>query len=229
MNLWKRVIQRKLSLAYFLISLLFIVAGFWFAIPRLKGLGIIWTLISVVMGIYYGLDLFTKRGVFRAAETVDREAKCHSKLQTLSSIMDKITAWLHGLKDRLTSPKANSRENERGVRAQGQTNRDSHETVSQSPRNPYFQEDDDITARTNDQLQNAQDQAAPSREETSEGFIIPDSQTAIPMPPAGGFHDERMQGSFEIRLRSLEHLHRDGLISEEEYQEKRKQILEDKW
>ncbi|MDT2256422.1 hypothetical protein P7H25_13435 [Paenibacillus larvae] len=61
MNLWKRVIQRKLSLAYFLISLLFIVAGFWFAIPRLKGLGITWTLISVVMGIYYGLDLFTKR------------------------------------------------------------------------------------------------------------------------------------------------------------------------
>ncbi|AHD04478.1 SHOCT domain-containing protein [Paenibacillus larvae] len=228
MNLWKRVIQRKLSLAYFLISLLFIVAGFWFAIPRLKGLGITWTLISVVMGIYYGLDLFTKRGVFRAAETVDREAKRHSKSQTLSSMMDKITAWLHGLKNRLTSPKVNSRENEREVRAQAETNRDSHETVSQS-RNPYFQEDDDLTTRTNDQLQKAQDQAASSREETSEGFIIPDSQTAIPMPPAGGFHDERVQDSFEIRLRSLEHLRRDGLISEEEYQEKRKQILEDKW
>ncbi|ETK28566.1 SHOCT domain-containing protein [Paenibacillus larvae] len=131
-------------------------------------------------------------------------------------------------KNRLTSPKVNSRENEREVRAQAETNRDSHETVSQS-RNPYFQEDDDLTTRTNDQLQKAQDQAASSREETSEGFIIPDSQTAIPMPPAGGFHDERVQDSFEIRLRSLEHLRRDGLISEEEYQEKRKQILEDKW
>ena len=35
--------------------------------------------------------------------------------------------------------------------------------------------------------------------------------------------------NFETRLRSLEKLKQDGLISEEEYRLKRSQILEDKW
>lgn len=211
MNLWKRATQRKLSSIYFVISLLFITAGFWFAIPRFKGLGITWTLISVVMGIYYGMDVFTKKGVFRAAEPSDRTDQPHTKAQTLTLLMEQITAWIQKLRNRISSLKKHTRGNEPETNSQV----DDHK---------------DPTARTHEQqFQKAQDQAAPSREKATEGFIIPDSQTAIPMPPAGGFQDEGSQGSFEIRLRSLERLRQDGLISDEEYLEKRKQILEDKW
>jgi hypothetical protein len=40
-------------------------------------------------------------------------------------------------------------------------------------------------------------------------------------PPQGG--------DFEVRLRKLEALKRDGLLSESEYREKREQILREKW
>jgi hypothetical protein len=49
------------------------------------------------------------------------------------------------------------------------------------------------------------------------------------------FDMDRGQGSgedepdFETKLRSLEALRQDGLISEEEYQEKRQEIMDQKW
>ncbi|MFN3995569.1 MAG: SHOCT domain-containing protein [bacterium] len=40
---------------------------------------------------------------------------------------------------------------------------------------------------------------------------------------------ERRSFDFETRLRKLESLKRDGLITEEEYQRKRKEIMDEKW
>ena len=41
--------------------------------------------------------------------------------------------------------------------------------------------------------------------------------------------DSGTTGDFETRLRQLEHLRRDDLISEAEYQDKRTQILQERW
>jgi hypothetical protein len=48
--------------------------------------------------------------------------------------------------------------------------------------------------------------------------------TEVP-PPAGG----EVPADFEARLRKLEALKKDGLLSEDEYRKKRKEIMREKW
>lgn len=53
-------------------------------------------------------------------------------------------------------------------------------------------------------------------------------------PPAAGAADERPAGGtdaaeFETRLRAIASLKKDGLISEEEYQRKRDELMREKW
>ncbi len=52
------------------------------------------------------------------------------------------------------------------------------------------------------------------------------SDEVIEIAPEG---DEEEGKDFEARLRKLESLRKDGLVSEEEYIQKRKQIMEEKW
>lgn len=55
------------------------------------------------------------------------------------------------------------------------------------------------------------------------------------IPPTAGevvelvSEDETGEKNFETKLRKLESLRKDGLITEEEYQKKRKEIMDEKW
>lgn len=50
----------------------------------------------------------------------------------------------------------------------------------------------------------------------------------IPQPEQSELHNGQLE-DFETRLRRLERLRDDGLISEEEYQQKRSEMLSEKW
>lgn len=53
------------------------VFGFWYAIPNLGVFGIIWTVLAVLVTLYYAINLFTKKGL--SLYKIEIEDKNHKK------------------------------------------------------------------------------------------------------------------------------------------------------
>lgn len=55
--------NKFLSSINFILSLIAIVLGIFYLVPTYKVFGIIWIVMASILCIYYGLNLFTKKGI----------------------------------------------------------------------------------------------------------------------------------------------------------------------
>ena len=55
--------SKFLSWINFVLSLIAIALGIFYLIPTYKVFGIVWIVVATIICIYYGLNLFTKKGI----------------------------------------------------------------------------------------------------------------------------------------------------------------------
>ena len=55
--------SKFLSGINFVLSLIAIALGIFYLVPTYKVFGIIWIVMAIILCIYYGLNLFTKKGI----------------------------------------------------------------------------------------------------------------------------------------------------------------------